>query len=218
MHVRGRTAAGGFVLLAIGVFSFACATEGPGEGDTLGDGGGVTTAKDAGGSGSSGASSSSGTSSNGASSSSGTSSGGDDATGGDDSSPVGCDALSCSTGCCDSTGMCQGGTDPGVCGTAGAACTDCTTSGGTCSSGTCSGGVERNFQWHFERHFERHFEQLHVRLELHQQVHPGDAVLQVGWHRHRMRRNGRPLPLLIVPAFPSQSPRGAACSLWHRHR
>jgi hypothetical protein len=66
---------------------------------------------------------------------------GDDAAGddaaGDDSAVSAC-AATCTSGCCDSAGMCQAGTDDGVCGAGGATCADCTTAGGTCQAGSCS--------------------------------------------------------------------------------
>jgi hypothetical protein len=45
----------------------------------------------------------------------------------------------CTTGCCDSDGLCQGGTSDALCGAGGASCTDCTVSspGQTCQSHAC---------------------------------------------------------------------------------
>ncbi len=56
--------------------------------------------------------------------------------------PSGCDSVSCASGCCDSTGVCQAGTSSAFCGTGAKACVACS---GTqvCSAGACgtsSGG------------------------------------------------------------------------------
>lgn len=52
-----------------------------------------------------------------------------------------CDAFNCPAGCCDN-GQCKSGLTNAACGTGGAICTDCTTSGGTCDVATqaCTGG------------------------------------------------------------------------------
>lgn len=50
---------------------------------------------------------------------------------------VPCNAQTCSTGCCDTGGRCQGTLDT-ACGKGGGSCIDCTLAGGTCKSGSCS--------------------------------------------------------------------------------
>jgi len=50
-----------------------------------------------------------------------------------------CDSTSCS-GCCDSAGQCQGGTQATACGSAGISCTACIT-GQSCIGGVCIGGT-----------------------------------------------------------------------------
>lgn len=48
-----------------------------------------------------------------------------------------CGPANCSTGCCDSAGVCQGGFLASHCGTSGAACVECT-AGQSCAAGHCS--------------------------------------------------------------------------------
>jgi hypothetical protein len=48
-----------------------------------------------------------------------------------------CTAQSCSTGCCDSSGRCQGTFDT-ACGKGGGSCVDCTLTGGRCMAGSCT--------------------------------------------------------------------------------
>ncbi|MBL8937878.1 MAG: hypothetical protein JNM69_25165 [Archangium sp.] len=48
----------------------------------------------------------------------------------------GCDPGSC-VGCCNSSGQCVSGIEPGACGSAGSACSNCTLSGLTCQLGQC---------------------------------------------------------------------------------
>ncbi|MFT3839164.1 MAG: hypothetical protein QM723_19435 [Myxococcaceae bacterium] len=51
-----------------------------------------------------------------------------------------CSPTTCTAGCCDANGVCQGGTDALACGHAGAACTQCLV-GQVCSLGQCASGV-----------------------------------------------------------------------------
>jgi hypothetical protein len=48
-----------------------------------------------------------------------------------------CNAQTCSTGCCDSSGRCAGTFDT-ACGKGGGACQDCTLTGSTCKAGSCT--------------------------------------------------------------------------------
>lgn len=51
---------------------------------------------------------------------------------------VPCTAQSCSNGCCDTGGRCQG-TEDNACGKGGGSCVDCTLTGGTCKANACTG-------------------------------------------------------------------------------
>ena len=146
IHRRGRRS-GAALVLALGFFVAACATSGAGN-DAFPTSG--ATGKTPGGSktdGSSGGQPGSQTDDSGSSSSDDGSVTGDDGTIGDDASAgddgddrdaaAGC-AATCASGCCDSNGNCQAGTDDGMCGAGGATCSDCTTGGGKCQSGSCA--------------------------------------------------------------------------------
>jgi hypothetical protein len=50
---------------------------------------------------------------------------------------VGCNLLSCPSGCCDMNAVCQAGTSNTQCGTQGIACADCTQNGQTCVNNAC---------------------------------------------------------------------------------
>jgi hypothetical protein len=66
----------------------------------------------------------------------GSSPSGDDASATTDDAAAACGASTCATGCCDTSGTCQGGTTALACGTAGGACQPCGL-GQTCSAGVC---------------------------------------------------------------------------------
>jgi hypothetical protein len=154
IHLRGWGSRATFGL-TLGFFVAACATSGAGNDAIPGSG---ATGKTPGGSttdGSSGGQPGSQTDDSGSSSSDdGSAAGddgsvpGDDGTSGDDGSAgddgddqdaaAGSCAATCTSGCCDSSGNCQAGTDDGMCGAGGATCSDCTTSGGKCQSGSCA--------------------------------------------------------------------------------
>jgi hypothetical protein len=53
---------------------------------------------------------------------------------------VPCNAQSCSNGCCDTVGRCQG-TANNACGKGGGSCVDCTLTGGTCKANACTGST-----------------------------------------------------------------------------